>query len=227
MHLLFVENDDNLAEALTEGLQREGFDITWVASAKDALATADVDLVLLDLPLPDMDGYEVCARIQERSQAPVIIIAAQGTDVDTMVKLGANDYVFKPFGFRELMAKIRAVLRPGETALTLGSADGGQHLGRVVIDRNARRLLVDNHECTLEPKEFDLLVLLSENPGAVVTRKILEEIWDPHWYGPSNRVDLDVASLRRKLGHPEWVQTVRGVGWRLVATGPEGQPAIH
>lgn len=229
MHLLVVEDDEGIAEPLVEGLRREGFEVTWVANGARALDVDNPDLVLLDLRLPDIDGYEVCRRLRARSAVPVIVVTARGAEIDKVVglELGADDYLVKPFGFRELVARIRAVLRRSESAQAgNGGPDGRQRLGRLVIDRRARRVLVDGEERALTPKEFDLLALLSDDPGAVVTRQqILEEVWDPHWYGPSKTVDVHVASLRRKLGHPEWVETVRGVGLRLGSTGAEAEPA--
>jgi two-component system response regulator RegX3 len=221
MHLLVVEDDEGIAEPLVEGLQRESFDVTWVSTGRAALSAPPADLVLLDLRLPDMDGYEVCRLLRARSRVPVIVITARGEEVDKVVglELGADDYLVKPFGFRELVARIRAVLRRSEPAPAAGSTDGRQSLGHLVVDRRTRRVLVDQDERALTPKEFDLLALLCEDPGAVVTRQqIIEQVWDPHWYGPSKTVDVHIASLRRKLGHPEWVETVRGVGLRLGAT---------
>lgn len=229
VHLLVVEDDEGIAEPLVEGLRREGFDVTWVPDGAGALDVEAPDLVLLDLRLPDIDGYEVCRRLRARSAVPVIVVTARGAEIDKVVglELGADDYLVKPFGFRELVARIRAVLRRSETVQAgAGAADSRQRLGRLVIDRRARRVLVDGEERALTPKEFDLLALLSDDPGAVVTRQqILEEVWDPHWYGPSKTVDVHVASLRRKLGHPEWVETVRGVGLRLGPTGIEAESA--
>ena len=229
VHLLVVEDDEGIAEPLVEGLRREGFDVTWVPDGAAALDVEAPDLVLLDLRLPDIDGYEVCRRLRTRSAVPVIVVTARGAEIDKVVglELGADDYLVKPFGFRELVARIRAVLRRSETVQAgAGATDSRQRLGRLVIDRRARRVLVDGEERALTPKEFDLLALLSDDPGAVVTRQqILEEVWDPHWYGPSKTVDVHVASLRRKLGHPEWVETVRGVGLRLGPTGVEAESA--
>ncbi len=224
MHLLVVEDDESIAEPLVEGLGREGFTVTWVATGEEALAARDVDMVLLDLGLPDMDGYQVCQQLRARGPVPIIVVTARGAEVDKVVglELGADDYLVKPFGLRELVARIRALRRRSETD---GVADGGhagdgrQELGGLVVDRRTRRVLVEGSEVGLTPKEFDLLALLAEDAGAVVTRaQILEEVWDPHWYGPTKTVDVHVASLRRKLGHPEWVETVRGVGLRLGPT---------
>jgi two-component system, OmpR family, response regulator RegX3 len=218
MHLLVVEDDAAIAEPMIEGLRREGFTVTWVDTGTEALAAAGADLVLLDLGLPDLDGYTVCRQLRAASPTPIIVVTARGTELDKVVglELGADDYLVKPFGFRELVARIRAVLRRTEPA---SQADGPRDLGALFIDRRTRRVSVDGAELALTPKEFELLALLSDDPGAVVTRQqILEEVWDPHWYGPTKTVDVHVASLRRKLGHPEWIETVRGVGLRLGPT---------
>jgi two-component system, OmpR family, response regulator RegX3 len=223
MRVLVVEDDHAIAEPMVEGLRREGFAVSWVGTGAEALAAASPDLVLLDLGLPDMDGYGVCRQLRSASSVPIIIVTARGSEVDKVVglELGADDYLVKPFGLRELVARIRAVLRRTEIQPASPPVDGPQELGVLVIDRRTRRVTVGGEERGLTPKEFDLLSLLAEDPGAVVTRQqILEEVWDPHWYGPTKTVDVHVASLRRKLGHPEWIETVRGVGLRLVPSAP-------
>ncbi len=228
MRVLVVEDDDGIAEPLVEGLRREGFETTRVATGAEALADTTAELVLLDLGLPDIDGYTVCRELRGRSRIPIIAVTARGAEVDRVVglELGADDYLVKPFGFRELVARIRAVTR--RASAPMGGDDAievlVQQLGRLSVDRRQRRVHVDGDEINLSPKEFDLLALLAEDPGAVVTRQqILEEVWDPHWYGPTKTVDVHVASLRKKLGHPEWIETVRRVGLRL---GPTiGEPA--
>jgi DNA-binding response OmpR family regulator len=220
--VLLVEDDPAIAEPLAAGLHREGFETTWAATGREGLkAVTGADVVLLDLRLPDMDGYEVCRRLRDTSGVPVIMITAKGTEVDKVVglELGADDYIVKPFGFRELVARIRAVLRRADPSPRPDGWEAQQDLGRLVIDRRTRRVTVDGEERALTPKEFDLMALLADDPGAVVTRQqILETVWDPHWYGPTRTVDVHVASLRRKLGHPDWIETVRGVGLRLGAT---------
>ncbi len=219
-----VEDDDGIAEPLVEGLRREGFEVQRVATGAAALAVTDAELVLLDLGLPDVDGYTVCQQMRARSSVPILAVTARGAEVDRVVglELGADDYIVKPFGFRELVARIRAVLRRVNGGMG-SEAEPVQHLGRLTIDRRARRVFVDSTEVALSPKEFDLLGLLAEDAGAVVSRQqILEEVWDPHWYGPTKTVDVHVASLRKKLGHPEWIETVRRVGLRLGPTdGPD------
>ena len=215
MRLLVVEDDDGIAEPLVEGLTREGFEVQRVANGADALAAPLPDLVLLDLRLPDMDGYSVARELRARSRVPIIMVTARGEEVDRVVglELGADDYVVKPFGLRELVARINAVMRriterpePQEPV-----AAGG-----LVVDRRAHRVHLDGAELDLTPKEFGLLALLAEDPGAAVDRRrILEQVWGSRWYGPTKTIDVHVSSLRRKLGDPGWIETVRGVGFRL------------
>ncbi len=220
VRLLLVEDDDAIAGPLVKGLGREGFEVTRVANGADALAAEPSDLVLLDLGLPDMDGYEVCRRLRAESEVPIIVITARGDEVDRVVglELGADDYVVKPFGFRELVARIRAVSRRAASrqADDEAEADPVLHAGRVEVDTRTRRATVDGDEISLTRKEFDLLALLASDPGATRTRdEILEEVWDAHWYGPTKTLDVHVASLRKKLGDPTLIETVRGVGFRL------------
>jgi DNA-binding response OmpR family regulator len=214
MQVLLVEDDDAIAEPMLEGLSREGFAVRRVGTGREALSSPQPDLVILDLGLPDMDGFAVCQQLRARSTVPILVVTARGSEGDKVLglDLGADDYLVKPFGFRELVARIRAVMRRVEEPVE----EGVQELGSLVIDRRARKVFVDGDQVSLSPKEYDLLALLAEDPGAVVSRQtILEEVWDPHWYGPTKTVDVHVASLRRKLGRPEWIETVRRVGLRL------------
>ena len=200
VHLLLVEDEDAIAEPLAEGLRREGYRVTRAATGAEALAAPAADLVLLDLRLPDMDGYAVCRELRARSDVPIIMVTAKGEEVDRVVglELGADDYVVKPFGLRELVARIRA--------------------GELEVDVRARRATLAGRELPLTAKEFDPLALLAVEPGVVVDRKqILREVWQTTWYGSSKTVDVHVASLRRKLGDPGLIETVRGVGLRLRA----------
>ena len=225
MQVLVVEDDDSIAEPLVEGLSREGYGVERVATGREALHAAEADLVILDLGLPDMDGYAVCQQLRARSDVPILVVTARGAEADKVLglELGADDYLVKPFGLRELVARIKAIMRrvpePGAD-----NANAAQELGPLLLDRRARKVYVDGTEVVLSPKEYDLLALLAEDPGAVVNRQtILEEVWDPHWYGPTKTVDVHVASLRRKLGRAEWIETVRKVGLRLggeLAAGP-------
>lgn len=218
MKLLVVEDDAAISEPLAEGLRREGFEVTCVSTADEALRAEPADLVLLDLGLPDGHGFDVCRQLLSRSTVPVIIVTARDDEIDRVagLELGADDYVVKPFGFRELVARIRAVSRRAGAGGTPGTTGGSQRLGELAIDRRSHRVVLAGEEIALTPKEFDLLSLLAADPGAMVTRReILAQVWDPHWYGTSKTVDVHIASLRRKLGHPEWIETSRGVGFRL------------
>jgi two-component system response regulator RegX3 len=215
VEVLLVEDDDAIAIPLVEGLRRQGFDTRRVSTGREALSGAIPDLVILDLGLPDTDGYAVCQQIRARSDVPILVVTARGSESDKVLglELGADDYIVKPFGIRELVARMRAVMR---RVVDTDQAEAVQQLGPMALDRRARKVFVDGEQILLAPKEFDLLSLLAEDPGAVVSRQtILEEVWDPHWYGPTKTVDVHVASLRKKLGHPEWVETVRRVGLRL------------
>jgi two-component system response regulator RegX3 len=214
VRVLIVEDEDSIAEPLAEGLRREGFDVVRAATGADALEAGDVDVVLLDLRLPDMDGLDVCRRIRERSAVPIIVVTARGEEADRVVglELGADDYVVKPFGIRELIARIRAVTRRTKGVLD----DSLLRAGELEVDLRARRVRVEGKDLELTPKEFDLLAALARDPGAAISRRrLLEEVWETSWYGSTKTIDVHVAALRRKLGDPAWIQTVRGVGFRL------------
>ena len=216
MQILIVEDDDAIAKPLAAGLEREGFDVSRVSTGEDALEAALPDLVLLDLRLPGMDGTEVCRRLRARSDVPIIVVTAKGEEVDRVVglELGADDYIVKPFGFRELLARIRAVMRRARP----GTDRAQIHVGSLEIDVRGRRATMGDQPLNLTTKEFDLLALLASEPGDVVSRqRILREVWDTEWFGPTKTVDVHVASLRKKLGDPGWIETVRGIGLRLVA----------
>jgi DNA-binding response OmpR family regulator len=175
--------------------------------------------VLLDLGLPDLDGTEVARQLRAGSDVPIIVVSARGEELDRvlLLEIGADDYVVKPFGLQELVARMRAVLRRSQRAdLGAGGEDSPLDLGPMVIDRRAHRVVVDGRAVELAPREYDLLVLLASDPGAVFAReRIIGEVWDPHWWGSTKTLDVHIAGLRRKLGHPEWIGTVRGVGYRL------------
>jgi two-component system response regulator RegX3 len=215
MRVLIVEDERPIAEPLAEGLRREGFEVEWTATGAAALEADEPDVVLLDLRLPDMDGLDVCRSIRARSDVPIIIVTARGDEPDRVVglELGADDYVVKPFGLRELIARIRAVTRRGRTAR---EEDGSVQVGELEVDSRARRVRLSGRELDLTPKEFDVLALLARDPGAVVSRRsLLDEVWETSWYGSTRTIDVHVAALRRKLGDAGWIETVRGVGFRL------------
>jgi DNA-binding response OmpR family regulator len=216
--LLVVEDDETIGAPLEEGLEREGFTVTRVASGREALAAPATDLVLLDLGLPDLEGTEVCRQLRARSSVPIIVLTARGDELDRvmLLELGADDYVIKPFGFRELVARIRAVRRRADGRVTTDDQSSSQHIGALTIDRRTRRVQVAGHEVNLTPKEFDLLAKLAEDPGAVVLRDdIIAEVWDEHWWGPTKTLDVHISSLRRKIGDPDCIVVIRGVGYRL------------
>jgi DNA-binding response OmpR family regulator len=222
VRILLVEDDKSIASTVVEGLSAQGFHVTHVGTGAAALAAAEHDMVLLDLGLPDMDGRDVCRELRTRTKAPIIMLTARAEEFDRVLglELGADDYVTKPFSFRELVARIRAVARrsaaePGGSDDT-GGVQAAQTIGPLKLDRRTRRLFLDAVEVQLTAKEFDLLAFLANDIGAVHTRtEILENVWDAHWYGPTKTVDAHVASLRKKLGGHEWIQAVRGVGFRL------------
>jgi len=224
VRLLVVEDDRTISEPLCVGLRREGFEVDLVTTGSDALAAEPADLVLLDLGLPDLDGRAVCQALRERSAVPIIVVTARADEIDRVLLLesGADDYVVKPFGFRELVARIRAVLRR-TTASVPAEDDHLRIWGELRIDVRTRRVTQGGEAVALTPKEFDLLALLAHDPGAVVTReRIVTEVWDEHWFGSTKTVDVHVASLRRKLG-ADVVETVRGVGFRLGGRGDAGR----
>ena len=215
MHILVVEDEDAIADPLVAGLRREGYDVSRVDTGEGALEASPADLVLLDLRLPDLDGLDVCRRLRERSRVPIIVVTARGEEADRVVglELGADDYVVKPYGLRELIARIRAVLR--RTA-SLAADGGALRIGELEVDERARRATLGERELELTPKEFELLAALARDPGAAVSRqRLLAEVWQTSWYGSSKTIDVHVAALRRKLGDPGWIETVRGVGFRL------------
>ncbi len=214
MRVLVVEDEDAIAEPLVEGLGREGFEVEWAATGEAALEAPEPDIVLLDLRLPDVDGFEVCRRLRERSRVPIIVVSARGEEVDRVVglELGADDYVVKPYSLRELVARMRAVLR----RLEPGPPGGPVRVDGLEVDSRARRATLDGRELALTPREFDLLALLASDPGAALSRaKIFEEVWETRWFGSPKTIDVHVAALRKKLGDPGWIETVRGVGFRL------------
>jgi DNA-binding response OmpR family regulator len=215
--VLIVEDEDAIAAPLVEGLGREGYEVERVATGRAALDAPEPDVILLDLRLPDMDGYDVCRQIRTRSDVPIIMVTARGEESDRVIglELGADDYVVKPFGVRELIARIRAVTRRTGSGRTAPEAEPLRS-GGLEVDLRSRRVTVDGAEVALTTKEFELLAALAADPGAVVTRKqLLEQVWETSWYGSTKTIDVHVASLRRKLGDVGWVETVRGVGFRL------------
>lgn len=212
-----VEDDPAVAVPLLAGLQRNGIETEHAIYASEVIAAAQgVDVVLLDLGLPDGDGLEVLRELRRTSDVPVIIATARGDETDRIVglELGADDYVVKPFSVRELAARVRAVARRRRVESNLDS-------GRLVVDRNRHVVTVDGAAVELTAKEFDLLAVLAEEPGRAVTRQeLFARVWDPVWIGTGKTLDVHVASLRKKLGDAGLIETVRGVGYRLALESP-------
>ncbi|PWI45130.1 DNA-binding response regulator [Streptomyces sp. ICBB 8177] len=214
LRVLIVEDDAGIADSLVRGLDAAGYEARSVASGRAALAAAPrPDVVLLDLGLPDIDGIEVCRLLRRRSDVAIIVVTARGEEGDRVVALdeGADDYLVKPFGLAELLARVRAVLRrtrpQGPEVLVHGS---------LAVDVRMHKVEFAGREIPLTPKEFDILQCLVTDPGRVVTRQeILERAWDAHWYGPTKVLDVHMAALRRKLGSPGLIETVYGRGFRL------------
>jgi DNA-binding response OmpR family regulator len=259
--ILVVEDDDAVGVQLVRGLVRAGHAATRVATGTAALAVVHgptpPDVVLLDLGLPDLDGTEVCRRIRALGDIPVIVVTARGDESDRVevLDLGGDDYLVKPFGFAELLARIRAVRRRFARAAALADAaraasgagpdsDGSPPVrerdradgepgrlvadgvadpdviryGALVVDRRTRRITLAGQPVAATAREFDLLAYLAADPGRVRTRReIFQEIWGP-WFGSTKVLDVHIGSLRRKLGRPELIETVYGVGFRLADT---------
>ena len=220
MRILLVEDDPSVAASVIDGLINASMEVDHVSTGKDAIAKAlsgNFELILLDLGLPDMDGQDVCRAVREKSTAPIIILSARSEEIDRVLALefGADDYMVKPFGMRELVARIRAVARrAGPTDAVPATAT--QDIGPLSIDRRTQKVFVNGSDVYLTPKEFDLLAYLATDPGAVYRRNdIMSEVWDTNWYGTTKTVDAHVAALRKKLGNQEWIEAVRGVGFRL------------
>ena len=216
--VLLVEDEENLASLVRAYLEKEGYDVISVTSGAEALRAVEgepVRLVVLDLNLPDMDGLDVCRQIRTRSSVPVVMLTARDEEPDRLAGLetGADDYIGKPFSPRELVARMKAVLRrterhPEEEELVLGD---------IVLRRSAREVGVAGEPIELRPKEFDLLACLIQNRGAVLSRDVLlERVWGFDYAGGTRTVDVHVAQLRRKLGRPDLIRTVRGSGYKAV-----------
>jgi DNA-binding response OmpR family regulator len=218
--ILLVEDDASVAAGVIDGLESTGMTVTHVATGAVAITSAKEnawDLILLDLGLPDMDGQDVCRQIRSFSQTPIIILSARDEEIDRVLSLefGADDYMVKPFGMRELVARMKAVHRRTQAVNTDAKVET-QTIGPLVIDRRAQRVFVDGNEIALTAKEFDLLSYLAQSPGAVCRRQdIMNDVWDTNWYGTTKTVDAHIAALRKKLGQPDWIESVRGVGFRL------------
>jgi DNA-binding response OmpR family regulator len=223
LHILLVEDDDRIAAALRTGLHRHGITTTRLSRGRGAVDhLAGVDVVLLDLGLPDIDGVDVCRAIREVSEVPVIVVSARGEVDDRILGLhsGADDYLVKPYDTGELVARVHAVRRRRRFTAP-DAATEVVVVGDVSIDLDRHEVTVAGRSIGLTRKEFQVLALLASSGGAVCTRsRIVAEVWGRSWAGANRTLDVHVATLRTKIGRPELVQTVRGVGYRLGPTGP-------
>lgn len=219
--ILLVEDEATISEPLAESLGKEGFDASvapTLAAAREALRRTPPDLILLDVMLPDGDGRDLAREIREGSDVPIVMLTARGEEIDRVLglELGADDYVVKPFSSRELTARIRAIMRRGK------SRDQRRRIeiDALCLDPASRTLTKGGDQIELAAREFDLLHLLMANAGEVIRReRIMDEVWDPHWFGPTKTLDVHISWLRKKIeddpSHPMYITTIRGVGFRF------------
>ena len=218
--ILLVEDEELITTPLAEALERDGFLAEIAHTVADGLTkgrTVRPDLVLLDIGLPDGSGLDVCRELRASSSVPIIILSARGEEADRVVglELGADDYVVKPFSAREVIARIRAVLRRSSTPA--GAGDGPIEIGGVRLDQSKRTATLNGAPVELARKEFDLLALLMREAGAVVTReRLIDEVWDVNWFGSTKTLDVHISTLRKKL-EPGLIHTARGVGFRFAS----------
>ncbi|MCL1899706.1 MAG: response regulator transcription factor [Promicromonosporaceae bacterium] len=227
--ILVVEDEMALREPLVFSLRKEGFEVESAASGPEALsafaAQPDLDLVLLDLMLPGLPGTEVCREIRRSSDVPIIMLTAKDSEIDKVVglELGADDYVAKPYSFRELVARIRAVLRRRPSSPSGGEEDTTLACGPISLDSDAHAVTVAGEPVRMPLKEFELLEYLLANAGRVLTRaQLIETVWGSDYFGDTKTLDVHIKRLRAKIepnpAEPQYLQTVRGVGYKLKAS---------
>ena len=219
--ILVVEDESTISEPLAESLERERFEAEVAATlvgAREAIHRELPDLVLLDVMLPDGDGRDLAREIRRASDVPIVMLTARGEEIDRVLglELGADDYVVKPFSSRELTARIRAIMRRGRE----GEKRSPIEIGALRLDPASRTLTKDGASIELAAREFDLVHLLMEHAGEVLRReRIMDEVWDPHWFGPTKTLDVHISWVRKKIeddpSHPSYITTIRGVGFRF------------
>jgi two-component system response regulator RegX3 len=218
--VLLVEDEPSVGELVRGYLSRDGYRVIWVRSGEEALAELDrhpIRMVILDIGLPGIDGFEVCRTMRARSRVPILMLTARDEEPDRVVGLevGADDYLTKPFSLRELVARIKAVLRrtepqPTQDVLTLGD---------VVVNRETHDVTIAGDPIELTAKEFELLSYFAANAGALLSRdQLLDRVWGVEYPGGTRTVDVHVAQLRRKLGRPGLIRTLRGAGYKAVSS---------
>ena len=216
--VLIVEDEHSIGALIRSYLSRDGYGVVWVRSGEDALAELTrhpLRLVVLDIGLPGIDGFEVCRRIRAKSSLPILIVTARDEEPDRVagLELGADDYITKPFSPRELVARVKAILRRSEPS----QRDPILTLGDIVVDLQGREVSVGGEPVELTAKEFELLACLLENPGIVLSRDtLLDRAWGTTYPGGTRTVDVHVGQLRRKLGRPALIRTVRGAGYKAI-----------
>jgi DNA-binding response OmpR family regulator len=219
-HVLLVEDEPSVGELVRGYLARDGLTVIWVRSGEEALVELDrhpVRIVILDIGLPGIDGFEVCRRLRSRSRVPILMLTARDEEPDRIIglEIGADDYLMKPFSPRELVARMKAILRRAEPQVDYDLLE----LGDVSLDRGTHDVTIDGRPVELTAKEFELLAYFLANPGAVLSRDVLlDRVWGVSYPGGTRTVDVHVAQLRRKLGRPELIRTLRGSGYKAVAT---------
>lgn len=225
--ILLVEDEESFIDALTIGLKKEGFRVEVARDGMEALAKFDSvrpDLVLLDVMLPKISGIDVCRQLRKKSQVPIIMVTAKGAEIDTVVGLevGADDYITKPYRMRELVARMRAVLRrSSDESNNMGDLDGNaMEVGTIALDPEQHRVLVHGQEVTMPLKEFELLHILMANAGRVLPREtLIDRVWGTDYVGDTKTLDVHIKRLRSKVEDdpavPTRIVTIRGLGYKF------------
>lgn len=219
MHVLLIEDDPAVAAGIVDALTGAGHEVQHEGTGGaglEAARTRAPELVVLDLGLPDLDGTDVCRGIRSFSSVPIIVVSARSEEIDRVLALemGADDFLVKPFGIRELIARIRAVTRRTSADPAVPATE--RRLGPLVIDLRGQRIALAGEAVHLTTTEYQILLYLSEEPGAVRPRSdILRSVWKTEWFGATKTLDAHIAALRKKLGSPDWIESVRGVGFRF------------
>ncbi|MCA9959405.1 MAG: response regulator transcription factor [Chloroflexota bacterium] len=230
--ILLIDDDHLITEALSRALNYAGYQVETADNGRSGLDLAlaqKPDLVILDILMPQMDGWEVCKALRKRSTVPILMLTALGDEVDRILglELGADDYLTKPFSNRELLAHVRALLRRVEFDRSNQPSAQQMHVGPVELDLSTRRVYKNGQELTLRYKEFEVLSLLMSRPGEVITRaELFDQVWGTDWLGDTRTLDVHIRWLREKLedtpSQPLYIQTVRGAGYRFVPAPENG-----